>query len=292
MFSNPRLAETASKTISASTRPTEVLTTSGNKSTTPWQISQEPASLESKSQVEPKKSPAKKIVIGTSQMKTIVSKFETVRVVDLQEENPLESGNLGSSKRKTPVKGSSTTKSQKNSPQKGQASPINVKLETSAMDQLRDAIHKIEHVSLVGSAKTSVVKEERIGTVDKCDSAKKSPFIYASDVYKEEELQEEARCLFGDKSVIEQTDLQEELRKQVTGFKEFCIYTQKTNPKSFKSKELKELWKALPKKEQDQWNSIALRKRIELRDQLETQGSVDVKSTMLQEQSLKRTKTT
>lgn len=161
----------------------------------------------------------------------------------------------------------------------------------SAMDLLKQAISKLTNTCLKDITNTIQPVEEKY-TPPKWGSNKKSPIVCASDVYRDTELEEEARNLVDTEFSNTNLDLQQELKKQVTGMKEFLNYNQKTGHEKIKLKELKEMWKDLPKKERDQWNSIALRKRIELRDQVESQKKDKSKFDSCYDLTYKKSKTT
>lgn len=225
---------------------------------------------------------------------TEISKFEAttitnsseVKASDLDENLPLKS----KKGRKTQQTGRET-KEKKKACKQDQLASIKPEAPVSVMEQLRNAISKLEGASMPNSTKVSVVKEAK-ASIGKVSTGKKSPFVCASDVYTEDELQVEARSFFADKPALGYSDMQQELKRQVTGFKEFCAYTLKNTEKKIKAKELKELWKELSKQDHEQWNSIALRKRIELRNQFERQNSMEQEQTTVPttENPLKKTK--
>ena len=162
--------------------------------------------------------------------------------------------------------------------------------EGSVMDRLRHAISKMSG----GCLKDITNKPERIE--EKLPSAKtslnKSPTVYASDVYKDNDLEKEAKSLLQTELAEVSCNLQEELKRQVTGFKEFSNYTQKVQSDKVRLKDLREAWKDLPKKDREQWNCIALRKRIELREQVETKRKEGPSCNSNYESLMKKSKTT
>lgn len=142
-----------------------------------------------------------------------------------------------------------------------------------AIDQLRNALERFNRTCSFEDLENSLNENKKEEFLNIKPDYRKSPSIYACDVYQEDQIAETADSLWKDSTEIAQSELQHELTKQVTGFKEFCAFTTNSN-KNIKPKELKQMWKDLPKIDREQWNSIALRKRIELRDKIEVQKKI------------------
>ena len=163
----------------------------------------------------------------------------------------------------------------------------NSKAPMRPLDMLRSALIR---VSSTYSIDFDEPNDENLNERDErvqafLSSSKKKSAIFASDVYGEDQLEQEALSLMKGENI---EDLQNELKK-ITGFREFEKYSLKTVSDKLKPKELKEMWKNLSKKDRDQWNSIAMRKRIELRDQLEAQDKELNRA--VPEKALKKAKT-
>lgn len=191
-----------------------------------------------------------------------VSRFDIgKKCIKTEAKSCFEEENLGTKKSK-----------RKAAPKKKKELKYEIKLEialpenASALEQLRYAISRLDNSNLMSVAKDSSPKEEEMPARSKKSTCKQSPLVLASDIYDEDQLEEEVRCLL--KEEVNSVRAQA-LRKQITGFKEFSLYRQKNSVKTLKVKQLKEEWKELSKKEREQWESIAVRKRIHLRDQLD-----------------------
>lgn len=212
------------------------------------------------------KSPCSKIT-NNYEKKIDTAKKE---VKELENASPFEEANLvvSSTIRKKIQKAEIcvSTKAGRTSPDTG--------LPARPMDQLRSEITRLTSSAWIDLEESNDENVEEDALSSNKQSVVKTTPIFASDVYDKSELEQKALSLINNEMSV---DVHDELKKQVTGFKEFASYSQKYLSAKIKTKELKVMWKCLTKKERDQWNSIARRKRIDLREQLETRNKVTCK---------------
>ena len=240
--------------VSTKASSISVTSASGKKKFVPFTIIRDSKRSEAKS-TKPLRSHTKKIVLDTSQVATVVSGVESAKVINFEDDTSLTENNL----------------------------PLSCEqMEVVYPDRMIDE----------NSAESSASKDDHKSGRGK--RGKKNTFS-AAEEYEDEEFQPEEEegeeeCT-AEKGKRPKCDLMEELKKQITGFKEYSFHIQRAGSKKAKPKELKEMWKNLSKEEQDRWNSIASRKRIQLRDQLEIKKGASHERIIAPKNFIRRTKT-